>query len=186
MKAIRPSGRALFPAIAAAAALLAGSCAAPPKAAQPAPVAVRPPPPAPLPRPLPQPKANWRDVPVTAGTWTWSVVSGRSTARFAQPGGPVLASLSCDRAGHQVLLARQGPGDRHMAMALTTTTGTRPLVSEPVLSSPGWLVVTLSPRDPVLDAMAFSRGRFALEAAGAPTLTLPAWAEISRVIEDCR
>jgi len=44
----------------------------------------------------------------------------------------------------------------------------------------------LSARDPLLDAIAFSRGRFALEAAGLETLYLPAWPELSRVIEDCR
>jgi hypothetical protein len=60
------------------------------------------------------------------------------------------------------------------------------LMSDPARSPAGWLVVVLTARDPLLDAMAFSRGRFALEAAGLETLYLPAWPELSRVIEDCR
>ncbi len=40
--------------------------------------------------------------------------------------------------------------------------------------------------DPLLDAMALSKGRFAVETQGMPTLYLPSWAEVTRVIEDCR
>ena len=45
---------------------------------------------------------------------------------------------------------------------------------------------TLPNRDPRLDRIAFSRGRFALETPGGGALTLPVQAEIGRVIEDCR
>jgi len=38
----------------------------------------------------------------------------------------------------------------------------------------------------LLDAMALSKGRFAVELEGEAALYLPAWAEVSRVIEDCR
>lgn len=40
--------------------------------------------------------------------------------------------------------------------------------------------------DPILDAMAITKGRFAIETPGLPTLYIPAWVEVSRVIEDCR
>ncbi len=173
---------------AATAALLLSSCVAPPKPA-PAPA---PPPPIPrpvavLPPPLPKPPADWRDAAQSPGEWRWSSASGRSTASFVTPGGNVVASLACNRAGAQVLLSRSGPGgEAHQPIAVTTTNGTRPLLSEPLLSAPGWLTVELRPVDPILDAIAFSRGRFALEAAGQPPLYLPAWAELSRVVEDCR
>jgi hypothetical protein len=71
-------------------------------------------------------------------------------------------------------------------MQVNTSTGTHALLSNPARSPAGWIVAALPVRDPVLDAMAFSRGRFALEAAGEPTLYLPSWPELSRVIEDCR
>ena len=40
--------------------------------------------------------------------------------------------------------------------------------------------------DPLLDALAFSRGRFAVAVSPQPALVVPAWAEPARVIEDCR
>ena len=68
---------------------------------------------------------------------------------------------------------------------MLTTTSTRRLLAlaaDPVAGAS----VALAVRDPLLDAMAFSRGRFMLEVAGFPALYLPAWAEVGRVIEDCR
>ena len=40
--------------------------------------------------------------------------------------------------------------------------------------------------DPLLDAVAFSRGRAAFSDSGQPTLVVPSWAEAARVVEDCR
>jgi hypothetical protein len=40
--------------------------------------------------------------------------------------------------------------------------------------------------DGALDQIAFSRGRFAVEAPGLASLIVPAWPEVTRVIEDCR
>jgi hypothetical protein len=47
-------------------------------------------------------------------------------------------------------------------------------------------LVQLQARDPLLDQIAFSRGRFTIEAPGAAMLVIPAWPEAARVIEDCR
>ena len=48
------------------------------------------------------------------------------------------------------------------------------------------LAVDLPAHDSLLDAIAFSRGRFMIEVMGEAPLFLPAWPEISRVIDDCR
>ncbi|WP_374418565.1 hypothetical protein [Novosphingobium arvoryzae] len=186
MKAIVPAHRPLPLALALAAMALLGSCAAPPP---PAPVAPPPaPPPAarPAPLPPPAPAVNWRDVPITQGDWRWSMADGRSTATFTTPGGTALVRLTCEKFLGEVRLWRAGTSTGHVPMALTTTTGTRPLLSEPLVSSPDWVVAQIRATDPVLDAVAFSRGRFALDVAGAPPLYLPSWPEISRVVEDCR
>lgn len=50
----------------------------------------------------------------------------------------------------------------------------------------GGVSASLAPRDPILDAIAYSRGRFMLELPGNPPLYLPSWPELTRVIEDCR
>ena len=92
--------------------------------------------------------------------------------------------MRCDPAQHTVTLLRALPGTSGQApMSITTTSITRALIAVPM---DGGVAVTLSARDPLLDAMAFSRGRFAVEVAGASPLYVPSWTEISRVIEDCR
>lgn len=164
--------------------LVVASCAAPRPA--PVPVAVPSPAPVPAPPPHPRPPADWRDAAQSAGTWRWGLVGGRSTASFVNPSGVALATLTCERTNARVLLARRGDAAASVAMALTSTFGTRPLSSDPLRGAPGWVVAELHSNDPMLDSIAFSRGRFAFEVAGLDTLYLPSWPEISRVIEDCR
>lgn len=165
---------------------LLASCAAPPRPQpKPQPPVISQPRPVP-PAPLPLPPADWRDAPQTPGTWTWGLVNGRSTASFGLPGQAPLAMLSCDQTSRQVLLARAGAAPTAVPLAVATTSQRRPLLSDPARGGNGWLVVAFSPRDPLLDAIAFSRGRFALEAAGLETLYLPSYPEISRVVQDCR
>ena len=95
-----------------------------------------------------------------------------------------------DRVGECVallLLARAGEASGQVAVGVTTTgAGNRPLLSDPLAGSPGWIVTAIPARDKLLDAMAFSRGRFLLDVSGLPSLALPSWPEVSRVIEDCR
>jgi hypothetical protein len=178
--------KAIFPLVALTA-LLAG-CAAPPKPMPaPKPVIVQPRP-APGPVPLPPSPADWRDAAQTPGNWRWAILADQSTAMFGnvRAGGADLMLLACDRQKKRVLLARAGTAPTAVPLAVTTTSMRRPLLSDPALGGGSWLVVPLAAGDPLLDAIAFSRGRFALETAGLETLYLPAWPEISRVIEDCR
>lgn len=56
----------------------------------------------------------------------------------------------------------------------------------PAIPTANGLAAELSASDRLLDAMALTKGRFAVEIAGIPTLYLPSWAEVTRVIEDCR
>jgi hypothetical protein len=71
-------------------------------------------------------------------------------------------------------------------MRILTETATRLLNTQAAGTESANLAATLPARDSLLDAMALSRGRFAVEASGLPTLYLPSWAEVSRVVEDCR
>ena len=81
----------------------------------------------------------------------------------------------------RIALVAPGPGGPEMRVRTETEqrilTGSR---------QGGALVVELPANDPLLDAMAITRGRFAIEPTGAPGLYIPAWAEVTRVIEDCR
>ena len=164
-------------------AILVNACAAVPKP-QPVPVPVPRPAPVPVPRPVPAPN-DWRDAPQTPGDWYWRVSDGNSQASYGLPSAPV-AMLTCDAASRTVVIARIGNGTTAMPMTVRSTFGLRPLSSDPAASKPGWIAVRLTPRDPLLDQIAFSRGRFTIEVAGMAPLYLPSWPEISRVIEDCR
>ena len=172
---IRPITTALLAALTAA-------CVTPQR---PVPLPVPVPIPVPAPRPAPPPPADWRDAPQTPGNWRWSVVGGNSQATFGPASAP-LAMLTCDQPSRTVLLARAGEATGAMPMTVRTTFSLRPLSSDPTASRPGWIAARLAPRDPLLDQIAFSRGRFTLDVAGLAPLYLPSWPEISRVIEDCR
>jgi hypothetical protein len=71
-------------------------------------------------------------------------------------------------------------------MTIQTSSTRRPVTGSAQPGPPPAIAVIFAPNDPLLDAMAFSRGRFAVETAGKPTLYVPSWPEVSRVIEDCR
>ena len=150
--------------------------------AAPAPVP-KPSPSARPPSPPPPPRAvDWRDMPVSLGTWRWRMEGSRSVARFA---GDALV-LSCNREAGAVTLIRPGAAQGPVPMTILTSGTRRTLSAEAIAGPPAMIALTLPARDSLLDAMAFSRGRFAVETAGLPTLYVPSWPEVSRVIEDCR
>ena len=160
--------------------ILLASCAAPPPSPAPAPPPVARPKPAPV-SPL-APNVGWRDAPVTPGSWTWAMSGSQSVARFA--GGEL--SLVCDRAAGAVTLLRRGEAQGSVPATILTTIRNADLSAVPLDRLPPHVAITFAPNDPVLDAMAFSRGRFAVEVMGLPTVIAPSWPEVSRVIEDCR
>ena len=138
------------------------------------PSAPRPAPTRPSPPPAPPP-ANWQDAPQTPGDWR---MTGPGTATFANG----LVTLRCNRQAGTVTLFRAGPASAPTLVVRTSDTA-RTL---PATAGTTGLSVDLPARDALLDSMAFSKGRFALEAPGAATLYVPSWAEVSRVIQDCR
>ena len=83
-------------------------------------------------------------------------------------------------------LGRIVPGTQAGPAVIRTSNVSRTLQLLPTGGEPPYLAVALTPTDPLLDAMGFSRGRFALEQAGSAPLAIPAWPEIERVTEDCR
>ena len=101
--------------------------------------------------------------------------------------GPGQSSFLMRCADGAVSLARvaETPAEQSRAVSVVTETETRQLQMNP-LGMNNVLFVDLAPNDSLLDAMAITKGRFAVEVEGEQTLYLPAWAEVSRVIEDCR
>jgi hypothetical protein len=132
-------------------------------------------------------ETNWMDIPATAGDWAFTAFPFGSQAMFRGPAGMETAlSLSCNAQSRQVTLLRLGRSDRPLSMRILTETASRSGIAEPVAEQFPGVVLRLDPNDPLLDAMALSKGRFAVEVEGLAPLYLPSHAEVSRVIEDCR
>lgn len=164
---------------AALAACVPPSSPEPTPAPGPAPAPQRPAPVTPAPAPVPF-AGNWMDAPPTAGDWRWRRDAGGSMAEFVAPGGTIVMQVACT-AQRQVFLSLANGGGG--AMTLRTETAERTL---PLSPSGMFMRAMVEPRDPLLDAMAFSRGRFAVQSQGAAALYLPSYPEITRVVEDCR
>ena len=154
---------------------LVGCTAIPaPEAPAPRPEPTRP---TPAPTPVPTPAKPWDERTLDGGAWRYDAAS--RTASFVGTGGAApLLSLTCSGGGIRLATGLAAPGQTIDA-DLRTSAGTDRLR----LDSGG---TTLPARDPRLDRIAFSRGRFALEASNGRTLTLPVQSEIGRVIEECR
>jgi hypothetical protein len=185
MKANHPSTRTAALAMAGAALIALGSC-----------TAKQPTPPAPVPSPRPSPAvrplpptvqhADWRDAPQTPGTWRWRTAGGASQAEFGVDPATPLFVVSCARPTRVVSLVRPGPAPEAGPMHVATTGPDRNLQARAIPGPPPALGAALNAQDPLLEAVAFSRGRFMIETPGQPALYLPSWPEISRAIEDCR
>ena len=131
------------------------------------------------------PPTNWIDAPQTPGDWRYARVDGGSLARFGAGADPVFG-LGCMASSRRVVLLRYGMSSAvDVPMVIRTETTDRALSAKPANDGQG-VSAALPAGDPLLDAMAFSRGRFAVETQGAAPLYLPSWPEVSRVIEDCR
>ena len=170
----------------AALALTVAAAACVPKPKPAPPVQTRPTP-APAPAPAPAPiYDSWMDAPQTPGDWSYRWQGNAGTALFAEVSSEPRFSMRCDRAARSVTLSRAGQTRGAMQMTVRTESQTRTLAAVPGAGAAPDIEARVSADDRLLDAMALSKGRFAVEVPGTPTLYLPSWAEVTRVIEDCR
>ena len=118
--------------------------------------------------------ADWDSRPLTAGVWSWRALPIGSEATFSDSRGPQF-SVRCDRTNRRVSFSRLGAAPA-TPIRIATTSSERSLpLGNMVLSN-----------DPILDAIAFTRGRLWVGVAGAVPLLLRGAAEPARAIEDCR
>jgi hypothetical protein len=137
--------------------------------------------------PAPPVQQDWRDVPLTPGRWSWRGVPGQtSIAQFGLAGQPVQFALRCDFATRAILFSRAGSLTVAAAMQFTTSFAPFSLTAGNGGGQPPAIVAQATARDPRMDQLAFSRGRFLVDLPDQPRLVLPAWPEVARVIEDCR
>ena len=137
----------------------------------------------PQPQPQPAPAQDWRDVPLTPGAWYYRNEGASSQALFGVPNSEGVFIVRCNPAARQVTLSREGNGN---AMTVRTTSTSRTLPVSVQTEPLAYVMSMLPATDRLLDAIAFSRGRFTVEVPGTSMLVLPAWPEVARVVEDCR
>lgn len=152
--------------------LMVAACSTPaPPPPRQAAVAPTPPP------PPPPPPTDWRDRPYTPGLWRYS----DRTATFGPAGTTPALTIRCDAARRLIVLSVWGNAP---SLTIRTSYAERTWPAQP--SGDGRTNVTFTPTDPVLDQIAFSRGRFSVAGPGLAEIDVPAWAEPARVVEDCR
>jgi hypothetical protein len=119
-----------------------------------------------------------------AGSWSYAPAPDGSEAVFANAAGSPQLWVHCSRASRRVTISKADT-----AASPTVTVWTSSL-SRSVASSfspaTGRLTIDLANYDPLLDAIVSSRGRIGVSAGSQPSLVVPPWAEVARVIEDCR
>ena len=118
------------------------------------------------------------------GNWSYALIAGGSEATFADSSARPQLTIRCTRLSRFVTISRPASAAAP-SLGVWTTTLTRSLPAK-FAPATARLSADLAAFDPLLDAIAFSRGRFAIGVAGQAPLVVPAWADIARVIEDCR
>lgn len=143
--------------------------------------------PAPAPAPAPPVHANWMDAPRSPGDWFYKQAGGFSFAAYGASDTKFDFVMRCDRAARSIALGRVSNQTQAQPMRIRTESTDRLLNAQPRQGSIETLLAAdLSASDALLDAMAISKGRFAVETGGEATLYIPSWPEVTRVIEDCR
>ena len=119
-----------------------------------------------------------------SGSWTYRAVAGGSEADFLDASAARRLTIRCNRSVRTVSIIRSGVPAAAPTLSIWSSTMARSVPARFLATKE--LVADMPATDPLLDAIAFSRGRLATAASGAPMVAVPAWPEIDRVIEDCR
>ncbi len=131
---------------------------------------------------------NWNDRPQTPGNWFYEREGSETFAIFGQSIDAPVAIIRCDLTTRNVGIGRFGVASEsaEAMMRIRTETQQSLFNAIPKGNVAGLYGVELEAGNRLFDAMAITKGRFAVEVEGMEPLYLPGWAEVTRVIEDCR
>jgi len=110
-----------------------------------------------------------KSLPIAAGQWSYVSSTAGSEARYGS-----YIVIRCDLASRTVSIGRPNIADSSLTVATSELTRALPAGGR------------LLANDPLLDAIAFSRGRFLVKGGTGLILAIPSWPEAARSIEDCR
>ena len=123
-------------------------------------------------------------VTVLPGNWSFAFATGGSEATFSDSSGNQQLWVHCTRITRRVSIAKRAGGATPFLQVWTSSM----MRNAPAGYNPatGRLTADFPAQDPLLDAIVSSRGRIGFGIVGEPALVVPPWAEVARVIEDCR
>jgi hypothetical protein len=119
-----------------------------------------------------------------AGNWTYGTTNDGSEATFSNASGQPQLTIRCTRSVRHVAILKAAPSASPSLWVWTSSEKMSLQATYDTSSSS--VIADLGAYDPLLDAIASSRGRIGFSSSGLETLVIPPWAEIARVIEDCR
>jgi hypothetical protein len=121
---------------------------------------------------------------VSPGSWTYRAVAGGSEAAFVDGTGTTRMVIGCGTITRLVTLSRVSAAPA-ATLSFWTSSDSRNLTARYDQPS-GRVIAQVGATDPLLDAIVFSRGRFAVSMPGLGAIVMPAGTEIAHVVEDCR
>ncbi|WP_430416177.1 hypothetical protein [Parasphingorhabdus sp.] len=133
-----------------------------------------------------QPKGVWTDWQIAPGQWVYRQDARGSLALFGQSDRDATVIIRCDENRSQIFISRAGAVTTETRMTLRASSGLQGYQARSNGDNPSYAAISLDPDDMMLDRIAFSRGRFAIETTGLQSIAVPIWAEFTRVVEDCR
>ena len=118
------------------------------------------------------------------GNWAYAAAAGGSQSLFSDASARPQLTIRCTRSTRRVSISKPaGAAAPFLNVWTSSLSRALPASFNPATAQ---LTAELPMMDPLLDAMAFSRGRLGVSVSGQPALVVPSWEEIARVIEDCR
>lgn len=133
-----------------------------------------------------QPKGVWTDWQIASGQWVYRQDARGSLALFGRSDSDATVIIRCDQNRDQIFISRAGSITAGARMTLRASSGLQSYQARSNGDDPSYAAISVDPADIMLDRIAFSRGRFAIETTELQSIAVPIWPEFTRVLEDCR
>ena len=118
------------------------------------------------------------------GDWSYAAIADGSESTFSNATGQPQLTIRCTRSARRITLLKAA-ATASPTLWVWTSSQKRNLPAT-YDSGTGHVTASLQAFDPLLDAIASSRGRIGFSASGLAALVVPPWPDVGRVIEDCR
>ena len=128
--------------------------------------------------------ADLSTVTPVGGTWSWVQTADGSEASFAGADTKPQVTIHCTRVTRRITISKASSAPAAV-LGIWTSSQVKNLPAS-FNAATGKVSAVVAAFDPLLDALSTSRGRIGFAMPGSVPLVLPPWAEIARVVEDCR